>query len=159
MSAGVKRGDRRLNLGLRTKTALGHAYGGSKWVPEYCLDRTCAAQRPPPMTPARVEGLLRSGVKKFTNKADVETVADLYRSYFEGVTSTADQLTFSSLQWGDAEAVALAAVLPEHIHLNSLDLSRNMVGPVGAAALSSFVTVSASLTKIESVCPKFELGS
>ena len=149
VSAGVKLNDRRLNLGLRTDRALGNAYGGSTpWVSEARLDQVCAARRPPPMPPEGVADTLRGGGKKFTNSADVEVVVELYRSYFEGVASTATQLIFGKLGWGDLEALQLAHVLPRYGRVTSLDLSENQIGASGASDLANILGVMASLTKI-----------
>lgn len=137
VSAGVKHSDRRLNLGLRTETALRTAYGGQGWNPEFCLDHVCTARRPPPMLPEAVVEELTSGRKKFTSNADVEVVAGLYRSYFEGITSTVTRLTFEGLQWGDTEAEQLAAVLPRFTRVKQLNVSVNGIGPAGARALAA----------------------
>ena len=98
VSAGVKHGDRRLNVGLRTERAMGHAHGG-KWNPDFCLNCVCSANRNPPRDPDWVANELRT-TKKFTGKGDVPVVEKLYRDYFEGVTSTATILNFSQLKWG-----------------------------------------------------------
>ena len=148
VSAGVKRSDRRLDLGLQTEKALGWAYGGQTWIPEACLDRVCAARRPPPLSPEKVAGQLRSGAKKFTNSADVEPVIGLYRSYFEGVTTTATTLAFAELQWEDSDAEELAPLLPQYVRVTSLDVSKNRFGARGASALASNIGAMAELTKI-----------
>ena len=147
VSAGIKRNDRRLNLGLRTERALKHAYGGA-WKEEGRLDRVCAAQRPAPMAPEEVAEVLRDGGKKFTNSADLEVVAKLYRSYFESVASTATQLTFAYLKWGNAEVMALAAVLPRYVSVTNLDLSGNAFGGTGAVAIAQAVGAMRSLATV-----------
>ena len=148
VSAGIKRNDRRLNLGFRTEKALKCAYGGGTWVDECRLDRVCAAQRPAPMAPEVVAEALRDGGKKFTNSADLEVVAKLYRSYFESVASTATQLTFAHLKWGNAEVMALAAVLPRYVSVTNLDLSGNAFGGTGAVAIAQAVGAMRSLTTV-----------
>jgi hypothetical protein len=151
ISAGVKLGSRRLNLGLRTYKALGHAYGGSGWVPDYRLDAVCAARRPVPLSPESVAELLHSGAKKFTNAADVEVVAELYRDFFGSVASTVPRLDFSGLQWTDEEAAGLGRLLPRYSALTSVDLSENCVGAAGAAAIASVLRSSTSVTQVLAV--------
>ena len=51
ISAGLKVGTRRLDLGKRTERAMDCAYGGSKWNPAYTLEGVCAAARLPPLLP------------------------------------------------------------------------------------------------------------
>ena len=158
MSAGIKRGDRRLNLGLRTERALSQAYGGDAWTPEYRLDFVCTARRPPPMAPEAVAEELRNGGKKFTSNADVEVVAELYRSYFEGISSTATHLDFAGLRWADPEVTQLAAVLPRFTSAARLDLAENLVGPDGAAALAPALADSL-LTSVNVLCNQLDRKS
>ena len=148
ISAGVKLGSRRLNLGLRTEDALRFAYGGSSWPQDMRLDAVCAARRPVPLSPEGVAELLRSGAKKFTNAADVEVVAELYRDFFGSVASTVPRLDFSGLQWTDEEAVGLGSLLPRYSALTSVDLSKNRVGGAGAAAIVSVLRGSTSLKQV-----------
>ena len=129
VSAGVKLGGRRLDLGKRTELALENAYGGSL-LDETRLDRVCSAARNAPLLPDRVTELLRTE-KKFTNDADVDMVAALYRAYFEGVTAGARRLNFHRLQWGDTEAAQLGAVLPHFASLTALDIGHNHFGLAG----------------------------
>ena len=67
--------------------------------------------RLPPQLPDRVAYSL-ANEKSFYSKADVETVANLYRSFFETVTPSQMELCFANLGWGPSEAKALAQVLP-----------------------------------------------
>ena len=119
VSAGVKHGDRRLNLGMRTEDAMGIAYGSDVIPAELCLNRVCSAQRQPPRDPEWVAQELRT-TKKFTGKGDVPVVEALYRDYFEGITSTATILNFSNLQWNDKEAATLASVLHHYTRLTQV---------------------------------------
>ena len=73
------------------------------------------------MSPESVGAQLRSGTKKFTNSADVEVVAELYRSYFEGVTSTATSLVFAELKWSDSEVEELALLLPRFVSVTKIE--------------------------------------
>ena len=133
VSSGVKHGDRRLNLGLRTEDRL-LAYGVFP-LRNKCLNAVCSANRQPPMDPDWVAQELRTN-KKFTGKGDVPVVEALYRDYFEGVASTATVLNFSKLQWGDAEVATLLLVLPRYVSLTSLNMSHNGIGSDGAQRLS-----------------------
>ena len=118
ISAGLKVGKRRLDLGERTHHAMGHAYGGSDWVPESTLDHVCAAARPPPLLPDEVRRRLDE--KKFTSKADVGVVDGLYRAFFDGAADSATQLNFSGLDWGEAKVQQLKVVLPRFTLLKVL---------------------------------------
>ena len=57
----------------------------------YDLQDKCVAERLPPLLPAKVKDLL-THEKKFTSKGDVEVVAKLYRTFFEAVTRTTEEL-------------------------------------------------------------------
>ena len=113
ISAGIKEGFYRLDLGQRTEEAMGKGYGD--------LQQVCIAKRPAPIHPDEAARLLRE-VKIFTAGSDVDKVIELYRSFFEGVSQSTKELYFTSLEWGDAEAVQLAAVLPSFVRLEKLSL-------------------------------------
>ena len=125
ISAEIKKGTLRLDLGKRTEEMSG-------WP---SLTRACAAQRPPPILPAEAAHLLREQ-KIFTAGSDVENVIGLYRSFFEGVSQSAVALDFSKLKWGDAETSQLVTVLPSFARLETLVLEQNQIGDAGAAALA-----------------------
>ena len=146
MSAAVKVGLLRLDLGRRTERAMELCYGSDSVPQGMRLDVTCAGSRLPPPLPDQVQQLLETE-KVFTNAADVTTVASLYRSFFETVASSLALLDFGQLGWGDAEAESLAAALPFFPRLATLDLSRNRLGEQGAKALAAALAVSASLTE------------
>ena len=61
ISAGVKVGNRRLDLSKRTERAMGRAYGGDKWTPEVRIDGVCAAARVPPLPQPETDELFLSG--------------------------------------------------------------------------------------------------
>ena len=138
ISAGLKVGKRRLDLAKRTDQAMGHAYGGSKWNPDYTLEGVCAVARPPPLLPDEVRRRLEYE-KKFTAKADVGVVDGLYRDFFGGAADSATQLDFSGLGWGEAEAKQLEVVLPHFTQLKTLNLSSNKLGAAGASAIASLL--------------------
>ena len=150
ISAGVKAGANRLDLGKRTDQAMDHAYGGL-WIPEVRLDHVCAAERPPPLLPDTVKRLLEHE-KVFTNKSDVGTVAELYRTFFEGVARTATGLELRELGWGAPEAVQLCEALPHFAVLTSLDLSENKLDAKAVIALVGYLRESATLHTLEYVC-------
>ena len=143
-SACLKVGLRRLDLSKRTKLAmrmdLKRGFYSMEYMekhdipPEWRLDSTCAAARPPPLLPNEVRRLLEQE-KKFTAKSDVDVVANLYRSFFECACTT-PSLKLSGLGWGEAEAAQLAVVLQYFSGLCLLDLSKNKLGPAGAALLA-----------------------
>ena len=95
----------------------------------------CVAKRLPPPLPEDVHRLLRDE-KVFTNRSDVDKVADLYRSFFEAVTADARELDLSGLGWGDGEAAALAAALPSFAAVTSLSVASNAIGAEGAQRLA-----------------------
>ena len=77
--------------------------------------------------------------KKFTAKADVGVVDELYRDFFKGAADSATQLDFSGLGWGEGEAKQLEGVLPHFTQLKTLDLSSNKLGAAGASAIASLL--------------------
>ena len=132
ISAGIKVGARRLDLAKRTKYAMGKGYRNIIWGG---LEEVCAAKRTAPIHPDEAARLLRE-VKIFTAGSDVDKVIELYRSFFEGVSQSTVVLSFISLEWGDEEAVQLAAVLPSFARLEKLFLGNNQIGDAGAIALA-----------------------
>ena len=98
--------------------------------------QVCRAARLPPLPPEEVRRRLEHE-KTFTQgAADVDVVDKLYRAFFEGVAGHAKVLIFQELEWGEAEARQLAAVLPRFAALERLDLDSNRLGDGGAAALA-----------------------
>ena len=146
ISAGVKPAKQRLDLGKRTEEALEHCYDGD--FPNFHIKLTgvCAARRPPALLPSRVRELLQTE-KTFTASSDVETVAELYRRFFDGIASSASRLDFRQLQWRADEARQLAAVLPRFTALTALDVSGNKLGAEGGQAIAEGVRISGSLTE------------
>ena len=130
ISAGIKEGVLRLDLGQRTEEAMRGSYND--------LQEVCIAKRPPPIHPDEAARRLRE-VKIFTAGSDVDKVIELYRSFFEGVSQSTVVLTFHGVEWGDEEAVQLAAVLPSFVRLETLELSSNQIGDAGAAALAEAI--------------------
>lgn len=130
MSACIKHGLRRLDLGLSggvSPSTWGgsgavSAYGSERIFDQYRLDVVCAADRPPPPTPAEVRRRLHDE-KSFTNSSDASVVAQLYESFFEEATASATSLSFPRVGWGAAELRAFLEVLPAFGALTSLDLS------------------------------------
>ena len=54
--------------------------------------KKCLNDRMPPLVPEQVEWLLKHE-KTFTTTADVESVADLYKRFFDDVSSSMEELT------------------------------------------------------------------
>ena len=127
ISAGVKAGYFRLDLGKRTEVAM-------RGYP--ALRKACTAARLPPLPPEEVRRRLEHELKFTNGKTDVDVVDNLYRAFFDGVAGHAKKLNFRFLEWGEAEARQLAAVLPRFAALEVLSLSFNRLGDGGAAALA-----------------------
>ena len=137
ISAGIKEGYLRLDLGKRTEEAM-----RGKYVD---LMEVCTAKRPAPILPEEAARLLRE-VKIFTAGSDVDKVIELYRSFFEGVSQSTVKLSFGSLQWGDAEAVQLSRVLGSGLlaSLEKLRLDSNQIGDEGFKALAAAIAGGSS---------------
>jgi hypothetical protein len=147
ISAGVKAGGSRLDLGKRTREAMEYAYTHNGDNLANKLTSVCAGKRPPPFLPAEVKTLLETA-KTFTNSSDTAVVAELYQRYFETVSGSATELVFREVHWGDDEAEKLVEALPAFTSVATLDLSSNEIGPRGAEALAAGVAVSGSLTSL-----------
>ena len=77
----------------------------------YAIEESAkGSERPPVRLPSRVAELLQK--KSFFSRADVDTVAGLYRTFFEAVVPCCERLELSNLGWGAKEASELAATLP-----------------------------------------------
>jgi hypothetical protein len=177
ISAAVKAGPRRLDLGRRTVKAnpmgivrsngmdprqrAGHlstSFNGKgpishgihlKALSGYSgLTKVCTALRLPPPSPDEVARLLAEE-KQFTGRGDVPIVTELYRAFFEAVTATTTRLEFRELEWGAAEAARLATVLPQFGALAELDLSKNELGAEGAKAVAEALRAHATLRFID----------
>ena len=141
LSAALKRGPRRVDIGKFTKERH-FSYD----VP-YAIQSCAKGTRPPPRHPSAVAKMLES--KSFFAKSiDLPKVAALYRDFFETVAPRQRELHLSSLEWGDAEVIELAGALPSFVALESLDLSYNNIGVEGGKALAAYVAVSGSLTSL-----------
>ena len=160
ISAGVKRGQRRLDLAKRTTLAMEVAYGGGnlgEWPPEATLEGVCAAKRQPPLLPEDVLRLLKTEKKFTAGSADVDVVDGLYRRFFDGITLSATALTFSGHEWGVAEARQLAGVLPHFAVLKMLDVSRNKLDAAAAMDMAGWLCSSSSLTEVCALLPASRL--
>ena len=99
--------------------------------------------RAPPLHPDEFARQLEA--KAFTSKkADLETVAALYRRAVEKRVGEAELLYYMQLGWGDEEATALAAALGAAASLRQFYLSRNRIGDEGAAALAASLRAGAA---------------
>ena len=71
--------------------------------------------RPAPIAPDAFHALLKSGVEtgniKFTNRGDVDVVADIYERAFVEEMSSARALYYPNLGWGDEHIQTLATAL------------------------------------------------
>lgn len=75
---------------------------------------------------------------KFTNgSVDYDLVAGLYSDFVREALGSVSHLVFGQLEWGDGEARQLADVLPLCPRLESLSLGGNHIGDEGAYALAN----------------------
>lgn len=140
MSSALKGALRRIDIGAFSERGL--FYPNVARAIEQCAKGT----RPPVRHPNQVAAMLEE--KSFFARADVATVATLYRDFFEEVAPWCDRLKLAKLGWGDAELQDLAAALPSFVRLSELDLSENQFGLEGARHLASWVAASTSLTTL-----------
>ena len=70
--------------------------------------RSSIASRPPPLNPHSFSEELEK--RKFTGRGDKDKVKALYTKIFDTIAAGAEELDFSTLNWGDDEAVKLARV-------------------------------------------------
>ena len=112
LSSVLKSGERRLDLAKFTSEELFYPN-----VP-HAIENCVKGSRPPVRLPSRVAELLET--KTFFARADVATVAGLYRDFFEAVAPATRDLHLSKLGWGDTEVAELAAALPSFANLTSL---------------------------------------
>jgi len=90
------------------------------------------------------------GNKTYTNGADRDAiVAPKFRDTMFEVMGGVDTLNFGKLKWGDAEAKALAVVLPLCGNLTKLQLTSNNVGDAGMVALAGAMGSMAQLRELE----------
>ena len=97
----------------------------------------CAAKRAPPLAPPVFKEDLST--KTFTSpKADLEMVAKLYEKEFDEKFGEATWLSYSGLQWTDADVVKLCGAIAtgKLVKLEELYLSFNQIGDAGVAALA-----------------------
>ena len=100
------------------------------------MQRGCKAGREAPLTAA--EFTARLALKSFTSKkADLDTVARLYAEGFAKRLGAAKELNYSGLDWGDAEAAAIARVLASGAAplLEVLKLDNTRIGDAGVLTL------------------------
>ena len=95
---------------------------GSPYLWTLSHDGCLAGSRSAPLAPDRVASLL-AREKKFYASSDVETVAGLYKTFFDAVVPAQRELMLSKLGWGDDDAAQLVEVLPCFRQLVALDLS------------------------------------
>ena len=147
ISAAIKVGSNRLDLGKRTDEAMKFNYTHDGPYLANKLTGVCAARRHPPLLPAKVKSQLESE-KTFTNSSDTQMVAALYNRFFQSVCTTT-KLVFHELQWGPEDVEFLIAVLPNFKHLTELDLSNNRFGIQGAQHISEALKTNKSLTLLK----------
>ena len=115
--------------------------------------RNGSGAREPPMAPepfaTELADGVASGAKGFTNKGDVGLVTTVYDKAFDKEMGQAVELVFASLQWSDAQGVALVGALrAAHERgglqkLETLTLGDNQMGDETAAALAALLEAGA----------------
>ena len=156
VSATIKVGGRRLDLAKRTELAMGLSYGREDRYAFHRLDSVCASHRLPPPLPETIRHQLVHE-KHFNYGSDASNVAEIYRRFFVGVTTTTRHLDFSELNWGVTEAIELITCLPRFVALTDLDIRGNdaIVGDA-AQRLAAAVLSHASLRQFNEI-PMHEL--
>ena len=91
ISSVVTHSSSRFDLGKLEIDDLGHIVSEEELTFEN-LFMKCINDRMPPLLPEHVEWLLKHE-KTFTTTADVESVADLYKRFFDDVSSSVEELT------------------------------------------------------------------
>ena len=113
-------------------------------------DCTQSGGRRPPLLPSAFAAELET--KSFTNgKDDKPLVKRLYEAAFEEQFGKATELFYSSLGWGDAEAVQLAEVLASGaaLRLETLYLHFNKIGDEGCKALAAALGKEGAAPRLE----------
>merc|ERR1719498_1128238 len=88
--------------------------------------------------------------KVFTNgESDLKLVANIYLETFNEAIGCAKTLWFVSLQWGDAEAEQIAALLPFCSLLEHLALRDNCISSEGAAIVVQAACACATLQGLD----------
>ena len=101
-----------------------------------------SAVEPPDVFHRRLSAGIEDGSIAFTNKGDVNLVAQIYERAFLAELSSAVKLHYNNLGWGCEEARILAATLiyaherDALRHLRFLSLRNNSIGDLGCAALT-----------------------
>jgi len=134
--------------GVQLGSVKANTDGGRACEHWYDLLSRCRQERRAPLTPDSFEARLRSA--GFTNDADRERVAQLYRVGFQSRLGAATELSYQRLGWGAGEAAAVADVLKMGAapKLTELDLSFNAIGDAGAAALAEALPFATTLEKL-----------
>ena len=108
------------------------------------LEGASSPARTAPVTPA--DFAIELERKSFTSKkADLPTVAGLYKAAFEKRFGSATNLMYSGLAWDDAEVISLCKVIEGGAmpSLEELDLAYNQIGDDGMIALASTIASGA----------------
>merc|ERR1712060_215304 len=75
------------------------------------------------------------------------------------VLRSVELLDFSSLGWGDADALQLSKALPWCCALTDLRLNGNKIGPSGASAIAEALKVKAVLTNLNILANRIGMDS
>jgi hypothetical protein len=129
---------------------LGKDTGKGVVADRFYLASACTRGRRTPLLPSALEEEL--ALKHFTNgKDDQPAVAELYRKSFEERFGAVNKLQYRQLNWGAAEAKAVAAVLAAGVALNlqQLDLMDNYIGDKGAFALAGALPSATALMSLD----------
>ena len=100
---------------------------GETWDP--AMAHTQRAKILPPLTPKAFKKLLGNGKdlpgKVFTNDADVDVVAELYKKTIEDALGQTTELRFAGVGWSEADLDDLIDVLPLCSKLETLNIDDN----------------------------------
>ena len=88
ISSAIKQGDCRFDLGKLEIDDSGRVITEGGWD---AIEKFCQKNRLPPLVPETVRQLLEKE-KTFTDKGDVPAVADLYRHFFDDVSTSVEEL-------------------------------------------------------------------
>lgn len=142
MSALLKDNPHRLDLAKRNTP------GAHEDLPIYHRLRTrCFIGRDPPLTPQAMSKVVRTE-KRFTGKADCDVVDDMYGDFFEATAPTIEEWEPRDCGWGEAEACAVAEVLPSFVNCRKFGVVDNPLGDAGGKIIFEALDTAPSVQEI-----------
>jgi len=107
----------------------------------------CAVGRDPPLTPLGMSKIVRTA-KRFTGKADCDVVDDMYGDFFEAAAPMVEEFEPRDFGWGEAEACAMAEVLPRCVNCCKVSVIDNPLGDAGAKAIYEALDAAPSVQEV-----------